>query len=122
VVVTPDGGGPVELGKDDPVTFPGGMSCTVPSEARPGPLSEAWPWFLMGCLARGVLRLGRAGSAVGLPFPGFGRGPRPRSGRGGGPGGWRDPAGAVGVQGSRCQPGAGWGWVSAALNVNRRRP
>ena len=28
VVVTPDGGGPVEMGKGDLVTFPAGMSCT----------------------------------------------------------------------------------------------
>jgi len=28
VVVTPDGGEPVEMGKGDFVTFPGGMSCT----------------------------------------------------------------------------------------------
>lgn len=28
VVVTPDGGEPVEMGKGDLVTFPSGMSCT----------------------------------------------------------------------------------------------
>jgi len=28
VVVTPDGGEPVEMGKGDLVTFPAGMSCT----------------------------------------------------------------------------------------------
>jgi len=28
VVVTPDGGKPVEMGKGDLVTFPAGMSCT----------------------------------------------------------------------------------------------
>ena len=28
VVVTPDGGEPVEIGKGDLVTFPAGMSCT----------------------------------------------------------------------------------------------
>jgi uncharacterized cupin superfamily protein len=28
VVVTPEGGGPVEVGKGDLVTFPKGMSCT----------------------------------------------------------------------------------------------
>ncbi len=28
VVVTPDGGEPVEMGKEDLVTFPAGMSCT----------------------------------------------------------------------------------------------
>ncbi len=28
VVVTPDGGEPVQVGKGDLVTFPGGMSCT----------------------------------------------------------------------------------------------
>ncbi len=28
VVVTPDGGKPVEIGKGDLVTFPAGMSCT----------------------------------------------------------------------------------------------
>lgn len=28
VIVTPDGGDPVEIGKGDLVTFPAGMSCT----------------------------------------------------------------------------------------------